>query len=502
VRKVSHKSSLYGRSADEVVLSMMTHPEIWQTLPIIRISDKDLAMQLGVSGNFITPQQLFDAQGNYRILENVRAAYGKSPAFRNQLEKEYINIDERVNICFMVFDAAMFNIFPRAKREDPWYKPGSTATEYSGADSIFVKNGFQLMVQTVSEQNYADANQIIQGIASFQNKFGGDLIPSKTRLKIEILYNKINPFKRVFPYYLMFGFLLLLVLFVNLFRQKPLSKYLRYGFYGIIILGFLLHTTGLAVRWYISGHAPWSNGYESIVYVAWAVMLAGLIFGYKYPMVVGTAAFLSGIALFVAHLNWMNPEITPLVPVLKSYWLMIHVAIITASYGFLGLSSFLGVMVMILIVLRRKANEEKVTQFIEQLTTINEMSATIGLYFLTVGTFLGGVWANESWGRYWGWDPKETWALITVVIYSIIVHMRLIPGLKGLFNYNMASIFGFASVMMTYFGVNYYLSGLHSYGKGVAGGVNPAVPISFAVLAGLMVWAYIKQTAYEKEHSS
>jgi cytochrome c-type biogenesis protein CcsB len=239
-----------------------------------------------------------------------------------------------------------------------------------------------------------------------------------------------------------------------------------------------------------------------VVYVAWAVMLAGFVFGRKYPMVIGTAAFLSGISLFVAHLSWMSPEITPLVPVLKSYWLTIHVSIITASYGFLGLSSFLGIMVMILIVIRKESNQQKVTGFIDQLTTINEMSATVGLYFLTIGTFLGGIWANESWGRYWGWDPKETWALITVVIYSFIVHMRLIPSLKGIFNYNMASILGFASVLMTYFGVNYYLSGLHSYGKGSADGVNPAVPISFAILAALMIWAYIKQSKFEKEQEA
>ncbi len=502
VRKVSHKSSLYGKSPDEVVLSMMTHPEIWKTLPIVRISSKAMEMQLGVSGDFMTVEQFFDQQGNYRILDNVKAAYAKSPAFRNQLEKEYINVDERVNICFMVFDGSMFDIFPRVAKEDHWYAPGATATDYSGSDSIFVKSGFQLLLQSITEQNYSDANQILQGITSFQNKYGGDLIPSDSKRNIEILYNKINPFKRVFPFYLTFGFLLLVVLFINIFRQKPLSKIIRYVFYGVIILGFLTHTTGLITRWYISGHAPWSNGFESIVYIAWAIMLAGLIFGRKYPIVIGTAAFLSGIALFVAHLNWMNPEITPLVPVLKSYWLMIHVAIITASYGFIGLSSFLGVMVMILFVMRKKSNEEKVTQYIEQVTTINEMSATVGLYFLTVGTFLGGVWANESWGRYWGWDPKETWALITVVIYSFIVHMRLIPGLKGIFNYNLASVLGFASVMMTYFGVNYYLSGLHSYGKGVADGVNPAVPASFAVLIGLMVWAYVKQSAYEKEHSS
>jgi ABC-type transport system involved in cytochrome c biogenesis permease subunit len=175
------------------------------------------------------------------------------------------------------------------------------------------------------------------------------------------------------------------------------------------------------------------------------------------------------------------------------------VAVITASYGFIGLSTFLGILVLILIVLRNPKNETKVSGFIEQLTTINEMSATVGLYFLTIGTFLGAIWANESWGRYWGWDPKETWSLITVVLYSFIVHMRLIPGLRGVFNYNMASILGFAAVLMTYFGVNYYLSGLHSYGKGVADGINPIVPVLFIILGGLMIWAYFKETKYQKQ---
>jgi cytochrome c-type biogenesis protein CcsB len=502
VRKISGKSTLYGLSPDEVVLSMMTYPEIWRTLPIIKISEEPLALLLGANGKYITIEQIFNAQGNYAISDNVQAAYAKAPAFRNRLEKEYINVDERINICFMIFQGSMFNLYPRDTKEASWYPPGANAAEYSGGDSVFIKSGFQLLLQTIAEQNVVDANQILQAVANFQVKYGGDLIPTQTKRDIEIMYNKVNPFKRIFPFYLLFGFFLLFVLFVNIFRQKPLPKFLRITFFGLIFIGFLMHTMGLAIRWYISGHAPWSNGFESLVYVAWAIMLAGFIFGRKYPMVVGTAAFLSGIALFVAHLSWMNPEITPLVPVLKSYWLAIHVAIITASYGFIGLSSLLGVLALVLIVLRNKSNQVRVTGYIEQLTTINEMSATVGLYALTIGTFLGGVWANESWGRYWGWDPKETWALITVVIYSFIVHMRLIPPLKGVFNYNMASILGFASVLMTYFGVNYYLSGLHSYGKGSADGVNPAVPITFILFGILMVWAYIKETKFEKENEA
>ncbi|MFA5588479.1 MAG: c-type cytochrome biogenesis protein CcsB, partial [Mariniphaga sp.] len=322
--------------------------------------------------------------------------------------------------------------------------------------------------------------------------------PSERLKNSELLYNKINPFERIFPYYLLFGFLLIFVLFVNIFRQNQLPAFLKWIFFITILALFTVHTGGIILRWYISGRAPWSNGYESVVYVAWAAMLAGVIFGRKYPLVIGTASFLSGISLFVAHLSWMNPEITPLVPVLKSYWLTIHVSVITASYGFFGLSAFLGILVLILIVFRQKTNENKVGSYINQLTTINEMSVIVGLYFLTLGTFIGGVWANESWGRYWGWDPKETWALISVVVYSFIAHMRLIPALKGTYNFNLATIIGFASVLMTYFGVNYYLAGLHSYGKGVAGGMSPVVPVIILVLGGLMIWAYLKDLKYAK----
>jgi cytochrome c-type biogenesis protein CcsB len=501
VRKVSRKSTIYGKSSDEVVLGMMVYPEIWQTKPFIRVANKSLASELGISGKYISIQQLFDQQGNYILAEQVRAAFSKPAAFRNTLEKEYIYLDERVSICFMVFRGSLFNVFPRERIEDPWYSPGDEAAEYSGGDSLFIRSGWSLMLKSVKEQNNESALEVLGAMDKFQKKFGGDLLPSETIKRAELLYNNVNPFERIFPFYLLFGFFLLFVLFVNIFRQKPLPVFLKRTFFYSIVLLFVIHTAGIIIRWYISGRAPWSNGYESVVYVAWAAMLAGIIFGRKYPMVVGTAAFLAGISLFVAHLSWMNPEITPLVPVLKSYWLTIHVSIITASYGFIGLSAFLGILVLILIVLRKKQNEHKVNLFIDQLTTINEMSATVGLYFLTIGTFLGGVWANESWGRYWGWDPKETWSLITIIIYSFIVHMRLVPSLKGVYNYTVASVVGFASVIMTYFGVNYYLSGLHSYGKGVTDGVHPAVPLSFGLLLGLMVWAYVKDLKYENQNT-
>jgi cytochrome c-type biogenesis protein CcsB len=497
LRKLSRKSTLNGMSSDEMVLSMHLYPELWRSVQFIKI-DKEIAASIGVQDNYARVIDLFDLDGNYRITEQVRAAFAKAPALRNKLDKEYIFLDERINISFMVFKGDLLTFFPPENQTDAWWAVGSNPTGYPASDSLFVNRSFNLLADGVKSESDIQPRQIMATVAAFQEKFGAEILPSEQKKSAEMIYNKYQPFKRVFPWYLLTGFVLLSILFVNIFRQKPMHKITRYSFSGLIYLGFLVHTLGLIIRWYISGRAPWSNGYESMIYVAWAAMLSGVIFGRKYPMVLGTAAILSGITLFVAHLNWMNPEITPLVPVLKSYWLMIHVSIITASYGFLGLSAFLGILVLMLYAIMKKGNQKNVDHFIDQLTTISELSATIGLYMLTIGTFLGGVWANESWGRYWGWDPKETWALITAVIYAFIVHMRLIPSLKGRYNYNLATVIAFTSVLMTYFGVNYFLSGLHSYGKGSADGVHWAVYASIGVIALLAVWSYINYKKYEE----
>jgi cytochrome c-type biogenesis protein CcsB len=501
LRKVSRQSTFDGLSPEEVMLGLYVYPELWRNVSLVKVTDEQIKKLLGVTQTRIPLTAFFDEQGAYKLLEPVKAAFAKMPAFRNVYEKEIINLDERVNICFMVINGEMFSLFPGPSKAVKWFAPGSNPVGLASADSLFVSRGFELFKESVAGKGEVNGRQILASIASYQAKFASSYLPSESRKNVEIFYNSANPFKRVFPLYLMVGFTLLIVLFVNIFRQKPTSAKVKTGFTIVLGLGFLIHTFGLILRWYVSGHAPWSNGYESMVYVAWASMLAGVIFGRKYPMVIATAAMLSGIILFVAHLNWMNPEITHLVPVLNSYWLMIHVAIITASYGFLGMSAFIGLMVLILYSISNSKNSTNVKGLILQLTTISEMSVTVGLYMLTIGTFLGGVWANESWGRYWGWDSKETWALVTVVIYSFIAHMRMIPGLKGIYNYTAATVVGFTSVLMTYFGVNYYLSGLHSYGRGSVDSLHWSVYAIIIAVVGLLILSNFKQKNIDFENS-
>lgn len=182
--------------------------------------------------------------------------------------------------------------------------------------------------------------------------------------------------------------------------------------------------------------------------------------------------------MFVSGLNWMDPEINPLVPVLKSPWLMFHVAVIVAAYGFFGIGCLLGLANMMMMTVAVRQNASVLKARIAELSIVNEMALWVGLAFMTVGTFLGAVWANESWGRYWGWDPKETWALITVVAYAIVTHLHLVRRWDNPWLFNLSSVLAFASVLMTFFGVNHFLSGMHSYGQ------NDSVQAIFAYLYG------------------
>ena len=356
-------------------------------------------------------------------------------------------------------------------------------------------SAFTFFLDAVRNGNQELSLQTISKVKSYQQQNGSALIPGKTKQQLEILYNHVNIFKDLSGWFVLLGFVLLGFFFHALFTGKALRKKAVNYTVLALFLGFLAHSAGLIVRGYVSGHMPWSNGYESMIYIAWAVMLAGLIFARRNPMVLAAASILSGLTLFVAQMSWLNPEITNLVPVLKSYWLTIHVAIITASYGFVGVSAIIGIINLVMAAFRNSSNQIRIKATVSQMTMISEASMILGLYFLTIGTFLGGIWANESWGRYWGWDAKETWSLVTILVYGFISHMRMIPGFKGWFAYNLASVVGLLSVLMTYLGVNYYLSGLHSYGSGEGLKFPFAVLILFAVIG---VIAYVAKMKDDK----
>ena len=483
VMKVSRTEAISGQAPEQVVLGMLAYPQDWQQVPMIAISDDQIGAKLGVLEGKASFNDFFDQQGNYKLANDVQTAFAKKPGDRKLFDNNVIKVDDRLNVVYQVYHGDMYKFFPSPDKTDlVWYTPISHYPSSFGPDSVLVARVFPEFVNSLRDGNLDGASKSVQMMLGYQEHYGSLLIPGETKQQLEIFYNRINIFKNLSSLYLLLGLALFGFFFYSVLKAKKLNQ--RAAKYIVIALfaGFVFQTAGLVIRGYVSGHLPWSDGYESMIYIAWAVMLAGLIFSRSNPMVLAVSAILSGLTLFVAQMSWLNPEITNLVPVLKSYWLAIHVAVITASYGFLGVSAIIGFVNLLMGAFQTKANSSRVQLSITQLTYINEASMILGLYLLTIGTFLGGVWANESWGRYWGWDAKETWALISVLFYGFISHMRLIPGLRGWFAYNLASVLGMLSVLMTYLGVNYYLSGLHSYGSGA----GLQFPVSIVVFYGFV----------------
>ena len=498
LRKIARKNKIAEQNPTQIVVGMMKNPKLWSNVPMIKISHDKLKLLLQTEESRVSFRTFFSEDGDYILKDEVDRVNSKAPIDRDKYDKDIITVDERINICFTIYNGDIFRFFPLANdSNNTWY----TAREnsfFSNKDSLFVTNIMLMYMNSLNralvDNNWATCDSVVSYISKFQIRYGEKIIPKDYKIELEVLYNKLNIFSNLFMYYFMIGFIFLIILIVRIFKNNTLDKLLKFIFF-LILFGFLAQTLGLASRWVISGHAPWSNGYESMIYISWATMLSGIIFSLRSKLTLAATTLVTSLFLMVAHLNWLDPEITNIVPVLNSYWLMIHVSIITASYGFLALGAVLGLFSLWLIIFTNVNTKNKILVTIKELTLINEKSITIGLFMLTIGTFLGGVWANESWGRYWGWDPKETWALVSVLIYAFVLHMRLIPALSSFYTFNLATLVAIWSIIMTYFGVNYYLSGLHSY---AAGDPMPIPSFVYYLIAITFITAILARNKYKR----
>jgi cytochrome c-type biogenesis protein CcsB len=453
LRKLHHSETIGELNSDQFLLSLLVMPDMWMHIPFIYLRNEAIARHYGLSEKQCAYIELFDDQDNYKLLNDLNLIYSKPSSQRSRYEKDLIQLDEQVNIFYQLIQGEMLAIFPVENAEnDQWQASHELLDEY-----------INKLWEGLQSGDWKEANRTLDSIRAYQ-KTHSTLTINDQKIKAELSYNRQNIFNQCKKLYLIPGGLLLVLAFISLFRQPgKRMKWPTRLLCVIISAGLLYHLFGMSMRGYIAGYAPWSNAYETMIYVSFVTVLAGIVFVRRSLLTFALATLFGGIILFVAGLNWMDPQISSLVPVLKSPWLMIHVAVNVAAYGFFGIGFLLGISNLLLLLVNR--SDERLNLSIRKLSVVNEMALLAGLALMTTGTFMGAVWANETWGRYWGWDPKETWALVTIVVYTITTHIHLIK--KG--NYtlllNIMSVLAFASVLMTYFGVNYFLSGMHSYGQ-------------------------------------
>ncbi|TKX34380.1 cytochrome c biogenesis protein [Campylobacter taeniopygiae] len=503
LEKIHHSDTYKGQDANAVMLSMLIGVDKWQNEPFILMPDdsavrKDIAKILKVSDKkYISYRDFFDENNHYKLQKYVENANRKNPNTRNTFDKEIIKLDERANIVNLVFSGELFKFIPvQNDQNNLWLAPYSAITTLKGEEGeivlALVRNYFGAVDQAFSDNNWTKADKALGLIKEYQSKVGYRVMPSENKIKTEIFSNKIKIFSKLIPVYLIAGILLLVIVFAKMITPNLKITKIFKIVYTLNILAFVIHTIGLILRAYLSEHAPWSDAYESMIYIAWALSLSGIFFSKKSPIALSLTSILSGIVLMVAYLNEINPQITNLRPVLNSYWLSIHVSVITASYGFLGLCALLGIFVLLLMCFLKKDGKynSNILRNITEATRINEMAMILGLCLLTAGNFLGAIWANESWGRYWSWDSKETWALITILVYAAILHLRMIPKYCNQFVFALWSMFAYWVVAMTYFGVNHFLTGMHSYAAGEAVQIPDYV---YWIFIAMLVLAYFSR---------
>jgi cytochrome c-type biogenesis protein CcsB len=502
--KLAKTSSIYGLNSNQVLLGMITSPQIWQDIPVIRVKHDKIKEILGVGKNtkYLAYNDFFDFNNKnlpYKLLPYLEKSHKKPPTLRDTFDRKLIQIDERLNITYMIYTGSILRIVPKLNDQNSrWYSIKDAITNFPKEESQKIKTLFLYYFSQIEKSkksgNWDQPNKAVNLLSIYQQKVGSAVIPSKDILEVETLFVKINLFNKLTAVYLIGGLILLFGIFIKMIKIDSDMKVVYRVGKTIIFIAFAIHTIGMIIRWYIGGHAPWSNAYEAMLYISWSMGLAGIVFSRYSILAPALTSVIASAVLFTTILTEMDPQITNLVPVLKSYWLNIHVSVLTASYGFLGLSMILGLFSLILFII----NSEKrihIKDSIIEATRINEMTAILGLTMLTIGTFLGGVWANESWGRYWSWDPKETWSWISILVYVILIHIRFIPSLTKNYYYNFAalSLVSYATIIMTFVGVNYYLSGMHSYAAGDPMPIPKYLYLIVAIVLILIALAYRKR---------
>ena len=489
--KITKRENFDGWDPVDLYFSWITESEYWFNQPVIAVRFEGIKDLLGVSAEtrHVSGASLITQGRQYVLGDEIRTAQRTPDRDRSKLQRKLLTFDERFNIFYHAIGGGGVRLYPRPGDPDhTWVEfEEARTTPMGGQESRFIAAVNGLLEAMRNRDNDAIRTALIE-THRLQAEFGADLLPGPQALKAELWLNSSHPFRNVTMPYLAAFALLILAFFWNLGKMGGRSFKWRHPLYGLGMLLYWLSTIYLLyayiLRWIASGRAPLSNGYESLIFIALAAAIAGIIFEFsdRRGSSAGVSALLTTVILSVAMLSTFDPAIGPLVPVLASFWLIIHVTIITGSYGFLGLGSILGGLTLILI-LMKGPGRITIHKAILKLTKLNLNILVTGLGLLSIGTLLGGVWANESWGRYWGWDPKETWSLVTILVYALVTHTRWIPALNRPWILAAGSFAAISSVVMTYFGVNYFLSGLHSYAQGEAA----EVPAWLFIFAGVII---------------
>jgi cytochrome c-type biogenesis protein CcsB len=424
-------------SAEQLLCEMFFYFDDWQDAPIIKVKGKDIRTIMGIEGAYASINDFMDGDG-YKLSAALRGADAKT---RRNAEMA----TEKYNLVMLCSSGMLLNIVPVVSEN------AETVEWHSVADrsNVIIDSTIEQIADALYAEDYDKAISLVEEIKSEQQKVAQKVLPNNLKFNAELLYNKVHCGKPIAMICIVIG----LVTYMLTMRRNTT----RWLFVPMCLL-FAYISLNIVIRALVSGHIPLSNGFETMSFMAWCCSLLAIIFSKRFRYALPFGFLLCGFSLLVAMMGESTPQITQLMPVLHSPLLSIHVMLIMVAYTLLAFTMMNGVTAIVLHSTNRGATEQ-----IEYLSLISRILLYPAVFLLTVGIFIGAVWANVSWGRYWGWDPKEVWALITMLIYALAIHVQSLKWFRKPIHFHLFCVVAFLSVLMTYFGVNFVLGGLHSY---------------------------------------
>lgn len=470
------KASYNGYTPEQVLTGWMFYADEWMQEPMLRLKGAEMRDRLQLP-EYVPVSQFFNsAMGGYTLGPYVQEYYGGNhDAFHSQVAA----IDNKIQLIMELRSGSLLKLFPYTnKGKTTWFAPTDDLPNAMDREhQQFVRSICLLLGDCALASDYTQMDVVVGKMLKYQQKNGGASMPSDRRVAAERIYNRI-PFATIlFMLCLAMGIISFLYAIIRMCREdngannvgtdadpvrKERSKRLHLTFFGasyaVLLLSFCALTYCEYLRWTISSTLPMTNGYETMLFVAWLVQLLALVCGVRLRLLVALGFLMSGFFLLVSHIGQMDPQIKHTMPVLNSPLLSVHVSIIMMGFAMLSFTFISGLTALLLRLVNRTAQPKMV--HLQQLSLVFLYPA---LAALGIGIFIGAIWANVSWGEYWGWDPKEVWALITFMIYAIPLHARSVAQLRRPTAFHLFMTLAFMTLVMTYFGVNYFLGGMHSY---------------------------------------
>lgn len=466
-------SARYGDYTPEQVLAgFIFYGDEWSAEPIIRVKNGPLRDALQLPGRCSVNTFFNQVMGGYILGPYLNEYYH---GHNDKFHKQVADIDDRLMMVMELRRGTLLRVFPfTSGGKTTWYSPTENITDtlVDEAHRKYMQNVFSLIYGEVLAGSYGNVDKILDKMLKYQQLNGGSSLPSAAQVKAERLYNAI-PFATIlFMVNLTLGVVLLIIGLVRLIRpvktdesdrpDKALLRAVPVVGGALLGLSLLALTACIALRWIVGGRVPMANGYETMLLMAWFVMVLALVAARRFRIALPFGFLMSGFFLLVSHINQMDPQITHIMPVLSSPLLSVHVSVIMMSFALLSLTFICGLTAIILRLVRGR-NAVELDGQLDSLALLSHLLLYPALTLLGVGIFVGAIWANVSWGAYWSWDAKEVWGLITLMVYAVAAHAASVPFLRRSMGYHIFMTLAFLTLVMTYFGVNYFLGGMHSY---------------------------------------